>query len=141
MTASLGPGTTVSIRARRLVRLLPRGRVLPEHVWRQRHIGIVVLLWLHAPLLFAIAVLQGNGIVHSTVEASIIAVIAVLAVALDRHQAISTVLASLDLMACSAELVQARRIRAPAAHERHAGSKGDRSSSSTGHRPNRLPSS
>ena len=97
--------TGLGRRAESLLDRLPRGRTLPLDVWRQRHAGIMVLLWLHVPALFAMAVIRGNSVLHSLVEAGGIAAIAVWALAVDQRKALSTVLASVGLMACSAELV------------------------------------
>jgi hypothetical protein len=32
---------------------LPKGQLLPEHIWRRRHAAIVWLLWIHVPALVA----------------------------------------------------------------------------------------
>jgi len=53
---------------------LPQGQLLPEHIWRRRHQGIVVLLWLHIPALLAFGLLiGGNSIAHVLGDISLIA--------------------------------------------------------------------
>jgi len=74
-------------------------------VWRQRHAGILVLLWLHVPVLFVMALVRGRGVGHAAIEAAPVAAIALWAVAVDRHTVLSTVLTSVGLMASSAALV------------------------------------
>ena len=91
--------------ARRLRAWLPAGAPLPESVWRQRHRGILALLWLHLPAIFAFAVLQGVGIAHAAVESSIIAMFAGMATMSSAHRRLSTVVTAVGLLTCSAELV------------------------------------
>ncbi|MGH9086168.1 MAG: putative bifunctional diguanylate cyclase/phosphodiesterase [Acidimicrobiales bacterium] len=88
-----------------LAKLLPKGRSLPEDVWRQRQRGILMLLWLHVPVLFAIAMIEDPGVPHAVFEAGIVAAFATMATMARRHAALSTVITSVGLMACSAELV------------------------------------
>jgi len=88
-----------------LARALPRGRSLPLELWQQRHHGILVLLWLHVPVLFTAALVQDPRLGHAVFEAGIVASLAALAVAAHRHIALSTVITSVGLMTCSAELV------------------------------------
>jgi signal transduction histidine kinase len=40
---------------------LPQGRSLPDDVWRSRHRAILLILWLHVPVLGLLAVLVGDG--------------------------------------------------------------------------------
>jgi diguanylate cyclase (GGDEF)-like protein/PAS domain S-box-containing protein len=84
---------------------LPTGRTLPANVFLARHRAMLVLLWLHVPALFALAVLRGNTVRHSAVEVAVIAALA-LAATLDRftHRARASI-ASLGLITCSAVLV------------------------------------
>src|SRR5260370_4106397 len=60
-------------------RWLPRGDPLPADIWRTRHHGVIVLLWLHAAVIVGFGLAQGYGVVHSTLEAGVVAAIAVLA--------------------------------------------------------------
>jgi diguanylate cyclase (GGDEF)-like protein/PAS domain S-box-containing protein len=84
---------------------LPQGSMLPDHVWAHRHHGILVLLWLHVPALFLFALTQGEGVVHSLFEASIVASFASGATALRSQRRLSTVVASVGLLTSSAVLV------------------------------------
>ena len=45
--------------------VLPRGRPLSDEVWHQRHLGLVSLLWLHAPVFFVYARYRGFSPIHS----------------------------------------------------------------------------
>jgi hypothetical protein len=45
--------------AARLPSHLPHGGTLPDEVWRSRHRGILLLLWLHVPARMAV---QGSGL-------------------------------------------------------------------------------
>src|SRR5690348_6586477 len=57
-----------------LMQWLPQGQLLPEHIWRRRHQGIVALLWLHLPALLAFGLLiGGNSVGHVLGDVSLIA--------------------------------------------------------------------
>jgi len=88
-----------------LLRWLPQGRMLPDEVWATRHRGILILLWLHVPVLFVYALVQGKGPGHSFFEASTVALFAAVAMALHSERRLSTVFASLGLLTSSAVLV------------------------------------
>jgi diguanylate cyclase (GGDEF)-like protein len=84
---------------------LPRGQFLPEHVLRRRHQGIVLLLWLHVPALFAFGLLMHHSLVHVTADVSLIALCG-LGASWDRFNMRARVIAaSFGLMTCSAVLV------------------------------------
>jgi diguanylate cyclase (GGDEF)-like protein/PAS domain S-box-containing protein len=89
----------------RLVGWLPQGRMLPDDVWIRRHRGILTLLWLHVPVLFAYALIQGQGVAHSFGEASAVAGFAAIGASLRSQRRLSTVVASLGLLTSSAVLV------------------------------------
>lgn len=89
----------------RLRTWLPTGGTLPEEVWRARHRGILLLLWLHVPALLVFALLKGESLPHSGVEASAVAFPAMAAVLAHRNRRVSTVFASLGLVTASAVLV------------------------------------
>ena len=93
-----------TVRAR-LRSVLPRGGALPTDVWRSRHQGILVLLWLHIPLLFVYAVLRGNSWLHGLLEAGAVAVPGAAAHWSRSRRRDSTIFASLGLMTASAVLV------------------------------------
>jgi diguanylate cyclase (GGDEF)-like protein len=84
---------------------LPRGSMLPDAIWVQRHRGIVTLLWLHVPALFVYALVRGESLGHSLLEASTVAAFAVVGMALRSQRRLSTVVASLGLLTSSAVLV------------------------------------
>ena len=58
---------------------LPKGQMLPEHIWRRRHSTIVALVWLHAAGLFAFGLSQGRPVPHMLVDISPILVAAYIA--------------------------------------------------------------
>src|SRR5258706_109151 len=72
-------------------RYLPRGSTLPEDVWLQRHRGVLVLLWLHVPVVLTVAVAQDVGLLHAGVETGIVAAFATLASASREFRRLSTV--------------------------------------------------
>jgi diguanylate cyclase (GGDEF)-like protein len=51
---------------------LPEGRRLSTPVWRQRHRGMTVLLWLHLPALFALALYRGLPAGEAAAQLSIL---------------------------------------------------------------------
>ena len=55
---------------------LPKGQLLPEHIWRRRHSTIVVLLWLHVIGLAAFGLYGGYEPVHVLAETGVIAIAA-----------------------------------------------------------------
>ena len=52
---------------------LPKGQLLPEHIWRRRHAAIVWLLWLHVPALVAFGLFQGYPVLHMLQEGGLVA--------------------------------------------------------------------
>ena len=88
-----------------LLAQLPKGKTLPDDLWVRRQNGILVLLWLHVPALFAYALWRGVGLQHATIEAGIVAVFAWGATALRQQRRWSTVAAALGLLTSSAVLV------------------------------------
>jgi diguanylate cyclase (GGDEF)-like protein/PAS domain S-box-containing protein len=84
--------------------LLPRGRLLSESEWARRHRGITVLVWIHVVGVAGFGLALDYGIVHSLVEASIIAVPGVLAI-FGKSRTERTAAASLGLLLSSAIIV------------------------------------
>ena len=78
---------------------------MPEDVWRQRHRGILVLLWLHVPAMLIIAIAQDVGAAHAAFETGVVVALATLATASREHRRLSTIVAVVGLLTCSAELV------------------------------------
>ena len=64
-------------RAARVVELvrhwLPKGQLLPEHIWRRRHQTIVWLLWCHVVGLTAFGLFQGQSVPHMMLEGGFLA--------------------------------------------------------------------
>jgi diguanylate cyclase (GGDEF)-like protein len=52
---------------------LPRGQLLPEHIWRRRHAAIVYLLWFHVPALIIFGMTQGQTFLHMLPEGGVLA--------------------------------------------------------------------
>jgi signal transduction histidine kinase len=88
----------------RVRRLLPEGGSLPEASWRQRHRGIVTLLFLHAVGIVLYGLLVDVGWAHALGEGSIVALAGALAVTAPGRRA-QTAAASFGLLTASALLV------------------------------------
>ncbi len=84
---------------------LPRGGALPDDVWRDRHRGVLILLWIHVPALFVFALIRGNPWAHAIGEGGLVAAPAMMALLVRRRRRLSTVWASIGLMTASAVLV------------------------------------
>ena len=82
---------------------LPRGRPLPQDIWRARHQGILLLLWTHVFLIYGFALVQGESASHAAVEAGIVAVIA-FAASLELGRTATSTITSLGLITSSAVL-------------------------------------
>jgi PAS domain S-box-containing protein len=85
--------------------LVPAGRSLPDEAWRQRHRGILVLLWLHAITLPGFGIALGVEFWHSVAEGGVIAASALLAGWRWPRRQVRAVVASLGLITSSAILV------------------------------------
>jgi diguanylate cyclase (GGDEF)-like protein len=85
---------------------LPQGQLLPEHVLRRRHRGIVILLWAHVPVLLVFGLLMHHS--PSSVVGSVALIAACgLGASLERFNMKARVIAaSFGLITCSAVLVQ-----------------------------------
>jgi diguanylate cyclase len=84
---------------------LPKGQLLPEHIWRRRHAAIVWLLWLHVPALFAFGLFQGQTVPHMLEESGLVAAAAWFAASERFSMTQRVVAASFGLITCSAILV------------------------------------
>jgi two-component system cell cycle sensor histidine kinase/response regulator CckA len=101
------PGTIggkVAVWAGRILRSLPEGRSLPAGVWRRRHRGILVLLWVQAVALTAFALATGNDLVHSLVEGSVVAAMGLGATSKRLSRTLRALIASLGLVTSAAVL-------------------------------------
>ena len=90
---------------KRLRSTLPQGGSLPDAVWAERHHRILILLWLHVPGLLVFSLYRHQTPLHSLIEAALVANFPVAAEAFRHHRRLSTVIASLGLLTCSAVLV------------------------------------
>ena len=84
---------------------LPKGQLLPEHIWRRRHAAIVWLLWCHVPALIAFGLFQGQSLPHMLQEGGLIAAAAWCARSERFSMTQRVVAASFGLITCSAVLV------------------------------------
>ena len=84
---------------------VPEGRSLPEDVWRRRHDGIVVLLWLHVAGIGVFAFIAGFDLVHALGESTVVAVAAVIASFRRGSRKFRASVASCGLVMASAVLV------------------------------------
>ena len=84
---------------------VPEGRSLPDRIWRRRHAGIVVLLWLHAVVVATVAIFRDFTLVHSLFEAGIIVIFAAAAANPSFSRRTRSIAAVLGLVSSSAVLV------------------------------------
>jgi PAS domain S-box-containing protein len=97
-------GGKVATWAGRILRSLPEGRSLPAGVWRRRHRGILVLLWVQAVALTAFALATGNDGGHSLFEGSVVAAMALGATSTRLSRTFRALIASLGLVTSAAVL-------------------------------------
>jgi diguanylate cyclase (GGDEF)-like protein len=83
---------------------LPRGRLLPDHLWRRRHRAITLLLWLHVPALALFGLARGLGL-HVLVDVGLVAGLALIAGSERVSRNVRSIAGSLGLVTCSALLV------------------------------------
>jgi len=88
-----------------ILRVLPKGQLLPDRSWEERHRWIVALVAAHAIALGVFGVVRGYGVVHSLVEASVIAAAALVASSPHLGRGLRSVSASFGLVTSSALLV------------------------------------
>jgi diguanylate cyclase (GGDEF)-like protein len=84
---------------------LPKGQLLPEHIWRRRHATIVWLLWLHVPGLIAFGLFMGQSLPHMLQEGGLVAILALIAGSERYSTKARVIAASLGLITCSAIVV------------------------------------
>ena len=90
---------------RRAAAQLPRGRLLPEALWRRRHRAITGLLWLHIPALVLFGAARGFDVFHAFAEMLPVVSLAVVASIPRVGRHVRSASAALGLVACSALLV------------------------------------
>ena len=98
-------GAAITRLVRRIRQGLPEGRPLPDRLWRRRHRGILVLLWLHVLAIVAFGLLAGEGLAHSLAHGAPIAGFTLLAAWERLGRTVRAVLASCGLITASAVLV------------------------------------
>ena len=91
--------------ARALRSAIPQGSQLSDQVWRRRHHGILVLLWLQAIGVTAFSLATGQGLAHSAFEGGLVAAAAVAATLPLRSRALRASAAAVGLIASSAIFV------------------------------------
>ncbi|MGH2947195.1 MAG: putative bifunctional diguanylate cyclase/phosphodiesterase [Solirubrobacteraceae bacterium] len=84
---------------------LPKGQLLPEHIWRRRHATIVALLWAHVVGLTAFGLWQGQTVPHMMIEGGVLALAALLAGSEWASVKLRVAAASFGLISSSAVLV------------------------------------
>ena len=84
---------------------LPKGQLLPEDVWRRRHLALSYLLRLHVLGIFIFALIQGRGVTHSALEAGIVAAFAIGASISWLPRKVTSAMCAVGLITCSAVLV------------------------------------
>lgn len=89
----------------RAVGALPRGRALPDSVWRPRHAAILALLWAHVGALFLFALARGYEPLHAALEVGIVAASALIARVASLNRSVRAGIATFGLFTCSALLV------------------------------------
>jgi signal transduction histidine kinase len=89
----------------RLTTTLPQGRALSDEHWWSRHRGVLVLLWLHLPVLGLLAVRSGIGVLHAAGELSLIVLPTLIASIPSVGRRTRAAFATLGLVTCSAMLI------------------------------------
>lgn len=84
---------------------LPRGRTLSEEAWARRHRAISLVLWLHVVALGTVGISTRHGVVHSLLEASVVAACAAAASLRKLKPEAREAAATLGLVVSSAILV------------------------------------
>ena len=84
---------------------MPRGRLLPDEIWRGRHRVITFLAFLHAPAIVVFGLWTGNEVGHVIAEAAGVAILAFAAAQPRLGRLLQSIAASLSLMTASAILV------------------------------------
>src|SRR5204863_6859364 len=86
--------------------VIPHGHPLPEELWRTRHRGILILLWLHVVGVSVFGLAMGRETAfHVLAECSMIGLLALLGSAPRFSRGVRATFASLGLMMSSALLV------------------------------------
>jgi diguanylate cyclase len=83
---------------------LPKGRLLPDHLWQRRHRAITVLLWLHIPALAVFGTARGMG-AHVLLDVLVLLAFALAAGSGRLSRRVRSIAGSIGLVTCSALLV------------------------------------
>jgi len=97
--------TGIAQRVEAVRQWLPKGQLLPEHIWRRRHATIVALLWVHVVGLTAFGLWQGQTVPHMAIEGGVLALAALLAASEWASMKLRVAAASFGLISSSAVLV------------------------------------
>ncbi len=100
-----GPSAWLVDRCVALKHALPQGQLLPDHVLRRRHRGIVLLLWFHVPALLAFGLLMHHSPAHVAGDVALIVACGVGASWERFNMKARVIAASFGLISCSAVLV------------------------------------
>ena len=84
--------------------LLPRGRLLPDHLWQRRHRAITILLWLNVPALAVFGLARGMGL-HVLLDVAVLAGFALVAGSRWPSRTVRSIAGSVGLVTSSAVLV------------------------------------
>ena len=84
--------------------LLPKGRLLPDHLWQRRHRAITLLLWLHVPVLALFGLARGMG-GHVLADVALLSGFALAAGSSHLSRSVRSIAGSTGLVTCSALLV------------------------------------
>ncbi len=83
---------------------LPRGRLLPDHLWQARHRALTLVLWLHVPALALFGLARGMG-PHVFLDVGILVGFAIVAGSRQASRTLRSIATSAGLVAASAMLV------------------------------------
>jgi hypothetical protein len=89
----------------RLTGILPVGRGLSSELWERRHRGILILLWLHVPVLFVYGLTTHHSLFHTLIDLAPVVVAGVGSGEKRLSKLVRSAIATFGLVACSALLV------------------------------------
>jgi diguanylate cyclase (GGDEF)-like protein len=90
---------------RRFREALPEGRAIAQEVWDRRHRGLLVLTWIHVPVIVWYGLSRHKGLPHSVQEASIVALAGLAAAVGPKTRRFQSLAVTFGLVNASAILV------------------------------------